>query len=60
VVRPLRSGPPCAASGRPSFTANKLLNIEAPINGFLTALDLDHLGIFGHSYGRAVAGSSAR
>jgi predicted dienelactone hydrolase len=39
-----------------SFIANQIPNIKAPINGFSTALDLERLGAFGHSYGGAVAG----
>jgi hypothetical protein len=39
-----------------TFIANQLQNLKAPISGFSAALDLEHLGVFGHSYGGAVAG----
>ncbi len=38
------------------FVVDELANVNAPITGFVDALDIEQLGVFGHSFGSAAAG----
>lgn len=42
------------------FVADSLLDMRYPLNGFEQALDVDRLGVFGMSFGGAVAGEFCR
>ncbi len=38
------------------ITIDEIENVEAPIPGFIEAIDSDNLGVFGHSFGSVAAG----